>query len=336
MKTVCILGEGAWGTAVATLLAHNGFKVRLWCYDAAVAQTIKEKQVNDRYLPGIQLSKHIEAITDLSQATCGVRWIFEAIPIKYLRSVLEKAKPCFVPEQVWVVLSKGIEQDSLLLPTQILDDVFKTTVQKAIFAGPSFADEVARKQITAVSVAATDCTLAHELQVMLANDYFRPYFSTDIIGVQIGAALKNVITLGVGILDGAGYGDNPKAFFITRGLKEMAHVSMLLGGKEETIYGLAGVGDLVLTSLGKLSRNLEVGRRLGNGEALDTIIQKTGYIPEGINTVIAVNQLMQKKGTMLPLCHGIYAIIQGKQKVQQLFEQLLREPLDECTIKNRQ
>lgn len=332
-KTICILGEGAWGTAVATLLAHNGFTVRLWCYDATVAQTIKTKRINEQFLPGVRLSEQIQPVTDLKEATCDVHWIFEAIPIKYLRSVLQQAQPCFTQAQVWVVLSKGIEQDSLLLPTQMIDDVFKQPVKKAVFAGPSFAHEVARKEITAVCVAATDCTLARELQAMLANEYFRPYFTTDIIGIQVGAAIKNVITLGVGILDGAGYGDNSKSFFITRGLQEMGQISALLGGQKETMYGLAGIGDLVLTSLGKLSRNLEVGKRLGRGEKLQTIIQETGYTPEGINTVIAINQLMQKHKKTFPLCYGIHAVIQGKQKVEKLFEELLREPLfDECNL----
>jgi glycerol-3-phosphate dehydrogenase (NAD(P)+) len=324
-KDVCILGEGAFGTAIAMLLAHNGYTVRLWCYDAAVAQVIKEKHVNERYFPGVTLSSRIEPTTNINQALTDVRWVFEAIPVKYLRSVLIQVKPYFQHNQVWVILSKGIEQDSLLLPSQIVDNVFTVPIQKAVVTGPSFAHEVAQKQITAVALSSTDHVIAHELHTVLANDYFHLYITPDIIGVQIGAALKNVIALGIGMLDGAQYGDNPKAFFFTKGLQEIAHISVMLGGHQETIYGLAGVGDLVLTSLGKSSRNLEIGRRLGKGEKLETIIQKIGSIPEGINTVVAFYQLLQKYSIQAPLCQGIYELIFGTQTIETVLKQLFNK-----------
>lgn len=331
MKTVCMIGEGAWGTAVSTLLAQNGYTVKLWCHDPQVADTIKRTRVNERYLPGIELDEKIQAITDLKRATCDVEWIFEAIPVKFLRSVLEEAKDCFSKNQTWVALSKGIEQDTLLLPTQMIDEVFGTEVKKAVFAGPSFAQEVATKQITAVSVAAIDCEIGLQLQRMLANNYFRPYITTDLIGVQVGAALKNVITIGIGLLDGARYNDNAKAFFLTRGLTEMVQCAVAMGGKQETIYGLAGVGDLVLTSMGKLSRNLQVGRRLGAGQTLDDILQETGYIPEGINTVTSVLQLARRLKLTLPICTGINEVIFKGESIEAMLEELMQRPLEwEC------
>jgi glycerol-3-phosphate dehydrogenase (NAD(P)+) len=323
MKKVCVLGDGAWGTAVATLLAHNGYQVALWCHDPVNAQAIARTRVNERYLPGQILSERIIPTTSLEDAVCDTRWVFEAVPVQYLRSVILDAAPCFRPDQVWVVLSKGIEQDTLLLPTQIIDDVFGDTHKKAVFAGPSFAADLAHQQVTAVSVAAADCELVRELQAMLENNYFKPFFNTDLIGVQVGGAVKNVITLGVGMLEGAGYKDNTKAFLVTRGLDEMAQITKVLGGKPETLYGLSGVGDLMLTALGKLSRNLAVGKRLGRGDALQTILDELGHVPEGINTVQSIKQLAQKHHLQLPICNAVYEIIFAGKKIDHLIAALM-------------
>lgn len=331
MKQVAILGEGAWGTAVATLLAHNGYHVTIWCYHAPVADQINREHRNERYVPDIVLDSSITATTDMSEAVCDVSWVFEAIPVKFLRSVLKQAVHCFDPDQTWVVLSKGIEKDTLLFPTQILQELFGGSVKKAILAGPSFAVDVAKKQITAVTVAADNCAYAKQLQQMLANDYFRPYISTDMMGMQAGAALKNVITLGIGMLDGAGYTDNAKAFLLTRGLHEMVQLAEKVGGKQETVYGLSGVGDLVLTSMGSLSRNLEVGKRLGKGESLASILEHTGYIPEGINTVQSAYQLIQREHIDLPICRGIYEIIFTGTPLDRVLKALMEKPLSwEC------
>ncbi len=327
-QTVAMLGSGAWGTAVATVLAKNGHVVKLWCHSHAVSEEINNHRSNEKYLPGIKLHENIQAVTDLDEATCGVKWVFEAIPVKFLREMLEKAQSCFDSDQVWVVLSKGIEQDTLLLPTQIIDDVFGSDTHKAVFAGPSFADDVAREQLTGVSVAATHCDLGFELQALLQNDYFRPYIATDMIGVQVGAALKNVITLGVGLLDGAGYTDNTKAFFITHGLHEMVLCAQALGGERNTLYGFSGVGDLVLTSMGSLSRNLMVGKKLGAGDELQAILDATGAIPEGVNTIKSVYQLMRKHDLNLPICQGIYEVVFENKKLEVMLKQLMAEPLD--------
>ncbi len=333
MKKVCMLGEGAWGTAVSTLLANNGYAVNLWCHDPEVAQEIQTERCNERYLPNVTLAESIKPTTSHKEALANVQWVFQAIPVKYLREVLQSAKPYVTPEQVWVVLSKGIEKDSLLLPTQMIDDVFDVEVKKAVFAGPSFAHEVATKRITAVAIAAIDCAIGLELQTLLANEYFRPYITTDIIGVQVGAALKNVITLGIGLLDGAGYADNTKALLITRGLHEMVQLIRSFGGRQETAYGLSGVGDLVLTSMGKLSRNLEVGKQLGAGKSLDTILHETGYIPEGINTVESVHQLAKRQQLELPICQGIYDVIFSDLSIDQMLKQFMAQPLEwECKV----
>ncbi|MDZ4154851.1 NAD(P)H-dependent glycerol-3-phosphate dehydrogenase [Methylicorpusculum sp.] len=330
---VCVLGEGAWGTAVATLLAENGYEVRLWCHDPAIAEEIRLQRTNARYLPEIVLDQKIKPTTDLREAICGARWVFEAIPVHHLRELLQKTIICFSPEQVWVILSKGIEQQTLMVPSQILDDVFGYTVQKAVFSGPSFAYDLSRRQPTAVTLAAIDCAVGLELQVVLANSYFRPYISRDFLGVQLGGALKNIFALGVGILDGAGFGDNVKAFILTRGLREMELITVALGGTKETIYGLSGVGDLVMSAMGGHGRNLLVGRRLGKGYLLADILQTTGYIPEGINTVQSVHQLLQKKNLQAPICTGIYHVIFENKPVEHFLQELMAQPLEqECGI----
>jgi len=327
MKHVCMIGEGAWGTAMSTVLAANGHKVRLWCHDAQVCADMSKTRCAAG-LPDVTLSDLIHPTIDLEAAVCDADWIFEAIPVKFLRGTLEKIKPFFKGNQRWVVLSKGIEQETLLLPGQILEDVFGVEIKMAVVAGPSYAKDVAMQRITAVSLASSDAMIAREVQELLANDYFRPYITSDVIGVQAGTALKNVIALGVGMLRGAGYGDNTQAFLFTRGLHELRMLVRQLGGNEETVFGLAGVGDLVLTAMGSLSRNAEVGIRLGEGQTLEQILQETGYTPEGINTVQSVHQMMERGGMELPICRGIYDVVFNVLPIKDMLQRLMDMPLE--------
>lgn len=330
-RSIAIIGEGSWGTAVATLLAHNGYTVKLWCHDPEVKKSIETTRINTRYAPDITLDKKIIPLTDLQEVVADCSWIFEAIPVTYLRSILLQCKPFVSSDQTWVVLSKGIEQKTLLLPTQIIDDVFSISVHKAAVMGPSFAYDLLRKESTAVAVAAETCEIGVPLQQLLANDYFRPYLSLDLIGVQVGAALKNIIGLGLGLLEGAGCADNTRAFLVTRGLHELKQVCVALGGKAETVYGLSGVGDLVLSALGKHSKNVEVGRQLGKGTSLQEIIDKIGYTPEGINTIQSLHTLIKNKSLNLPVCQGIYQIVFEQKTIEEFLKKLINKPLEvEC------
>lgn len=331
MSKIAVLGEGAWGTAIALLLADNGHEVFLWCYHKEVAEGIAQTRCNDRYMPGVTLPKNIIPTNDLSVVFKDSDYIFEVIPVKYLRTVLEQAKQYYRDDQTWVVLSKGIEQETLLFPTQIINDVFQADVHASVLAGPSFAKDIVEKKITAVTIAADTCKQGEALQQLVATPYFRPYITTDVMGVQAGAAFKNVLTLAIGILDGARYTDNSKAFIFTRGLHEMAHLAVTLGGLKETIYGLSGVGDLMLSATGSLSRNLEVGKKLGYGQDLETILKETGYIPEGINTVQSMHELICKKDLQLPICNGVYAVIFQKKSVHNFLDSIMSLPLtQEC------
>lgn len=332
-KVVTVLGSGSWGTAFSTLLARNGYRVKLWCLEQEVAKEINQKHENSRYLPNIALDSKIEALTSLEEAIKGSEIIFEVIPVKFLRSVLAQAKPFVLQSQIWVILSKGIEQNSLLLPSSVLDDVFGFHEKKATLGGPNFAHDFALKTPTATTVASKDCDIALKLQEMLANNYFRPYVSLDLEGVQVGGAIKNAITLLIGIAKGSGCKDNTLAYLLTRGLGEMARIAQYYGGKVETIYGLSGLGDLLLTSMGLQSRNLKVGLMLGEGKSLDEVLSQTGIIPEGVNTLTSLNQLTSKVKLRLPICKGAYDIIFNKKSVDDFLSELMSQPLSEECLK---
>lgn len=327
MSTIAILGEGAWGTAVATLLAENKHTVLLWCHDKAVEETIKKKRYNDRYLPGIYLSELIIPVTNINEALQQSSWIFETTPVKFLRSVIMGIDSSCVQQKPWVILSKGIEKDTLLLPTQIVSELIGDCPQAVLF-GPSFAQELAQRQITVATIATDDAQLAMGLQKLLANSYFRPYLLRDTLGVQLGGALKNVLALVVGMLLGAGYGDNAKAFIVTRGFHEMVMVAVACGAHKETLYGLSGIGDLILTAFGKFSRNTMVGTKLGQGQQLDAIIQQTGVIPESINTLESLQQLIKKKNLNAPILSGIHDVVFKNLALQDFIQQLMKMPVE--------
>jgi glycerol-3-phosphate dehydrogenase (NAD(P)+) len=322
MKKICMIGSGAWGTAVATVLAHNGHEVIVWCHNEAVAQDINTKHKNSKYLPDVFLHKNISATTNLAPAMEQARWIFEATPMTYLRETLQNARKQYQKEQIFVMLSKGIDRQSALLPTQIVDEIFGPRTAKAVCVGPSFAQEVAAQKVTGVIVASDNQAVAGELQSLLANDYFYPEISSDMIGAQIGAAFKNVMALGVGLLEGAQYGDNAKALFITRALAEMVLIAKKMGGKEETLYGLSGLGDLILTTGSVQSRNLAIGKLVGAGQSLEEALKTTGLTAEGANTVQSLRLLTQKLKLELPLSSGIYAVLFEKKSVQDLVRRM--------------
>lgn len=318
-----MLGAGAWGTAMASLLAENGHSVYLWCYEQDVTKCISNTHINERYLPDIQLSPLISPTTDIEDVFNHAQIIFEAIPVSHIRKVFEYAKSYVKSNHRFVILSKGLEQATLMLPSQIITDVLGEPIQIAAVAGPSFAHDVALKYVTALTVASSDMTFVHDIQKLIQNDYCRTYSCQDPVGVQCGGAFKNVLALGIGILDGAHCADNTKAFIFTRGLAEMALCAHALGGKKETLYGLSGVGDLVLTSMGHLSRNAYLGQCLGQGKSIDVVTKELGTVPEGVNTVQAVYQLAQRYNLDLPVFAGIHAMIDGTMNVKNFLDSLV-------------
>lgn len=328
MKHITILGGGAWGTSIAKLLATNGHKVTLWCFEKEVVDSINNTHVNSRYLAGISLPETIQATHDIGQAVAESSLICEAIPVVFMRKVLANVKPHITSNHRWLVLSKGIEQESLLLPTQIITDILGEQTQVAVLSGPSFARDLAEQKITAVIIASSKKEYNDELQALFKNNFFRPYLSSDVIGVQVGGAFKNVMALGIGFLDGAGYADNSKAFVFTHGLQEMMQCAVVLGGKKESLCGLSGVGDLFLTAMGQSSRNLYLGTRLGQGIDINTIIAELGTTPESANTIISIHQLIQKYKLDLPILEGIYHITRGDQTIVEFFTKLFERPIE--------
>jgi glycerol-3-phosphate dehydrogenase (NAD(P)+) len=316
MKRVAVIGEGAWGSAIALLLANNGLQVDLWCHDPAVAKTIAEKRKNERYFPDFTFPDNIQPVTDFSSLQ-NVTYIFEAVPVRYMRSVFTHMKPYVTSEHVVIVMSKGMENDTLLFPLELINEVLNANNAQAVLAGPSFASDLAQKNVTGVSLAVRH-EVGKEIQALLNNDYFHAYITTDIPGVQAGAALKNVIALGMGIAEGAGFSDNTKALLMTKGLEEIASLAELLGGKRETIYGLSGVGDLFLSSMCSQGRNASLGREIGAGNRLADINTRTGVLPESANTLKSLYQLMSKRGLTMPLCEKIYRVVYESADVSSL------------------
>lgn len=314
---ITILGSGSWGTAVATLLAHNQHQVTLWTHEHDVVKTVNEQHVNMHYLPDVPLSNTIYATLDKKHALEDAEWVFEAIPVKYMRQVLEQFVPYYRPEQRWVTLSKGIEQDTLLLPTQILDDVFQSSVKSVVLAGPSFAKDVIDQQLTAVSIASEDDALMDDLQALITTKYFLLFPTQDVVGVQFCAALKNVITLGIGMLDGLNCMDNTKAFFFVKSLQEMRELVLASGGQESTVDEFAGIGDLVLTAFGLHSKNLAAGKAFVAESKM-----KNRMVPESLNTVVSVHQFLEKNNLHLPLFKSLYAVVSGDQEPSYLLQQL--------------
>ncbi len=310
IKRVAVLGAGAWGTAISTVLADNGIKVSLWCYEQDVARDIATLHMNKKYLPDVLLSERITATEDLHQALVDADWVFEAIPVKYLRELFIKVKqtdPSVFTTKKWVFFSKGIEQQSLLLPSRIAEVVAGKSISYVAVGGPNFASELVKRAFTATDVASNNVELARQCAQLLANDYLKANISNDPIGVEIGGAIKNVLAITVGIAHGAGYMYvNTRAFLITQGLAETVMLTQHLGGKRETAYGLSGLGDIVLSCSSDQSKNFRFGFMVGKGYSRDEIAKHFPILPEGVNTLEALQELLIRDKLNLPLCQGTY------------------------------
>lgn len=323
MKKIAMLGAGAWGTSISHLLADNGYHVGLWSCERDVVDEITQTRFNTKYLPNVHLADRIVATNNLSEALHNAEFVFEATPVKYLRTVCEQVKRD-VPDAVylpWVILSKGIEQHTHMLPSQILHDVFGK-LEHVVVGGPNFAQEVAAKAFTTTTVASHNQILAHNVAVLLHNRYFKTFLSNDDIGVQLAGAFKNVIALAAGIAAGAGYKENARAYIVTQGLHEMAALTQYLGGKMETMYGLSGLGDLFLTAASDLSKNVTAGKKLGSGVSLDQLEQYLSVLPEGINTVQSIHEMITKHHLVLPLSRGTYDFIFQGEPIQTVLEDI--------------
>jgi glycerol-3-phosphate dehydrogenase (NAD(P)+) len=315
MSRVSVVGGGSWGTALANLLADNGHQVRLWVRDPALARTLERERRNPIYLPGIWVSDQVVPGSDLAAAVADAEVLVSAVPSHATREVARRAAASLDPEALVVSTSKGIENDTLARMTEVLAEVLPagTGDRVAVLSGPSFAIEVARGYPTAVTAAAADLAVAERTRDLFANPRFRVYTSTDVVGVELGGAVKNIVAIAAGICDGLRYGHNARAALITRGIAEIARLGVALGGEPMTFMGLAGLGDLILTCTTDLSRNRTVGLRLGAGETLEEIQSDMRMVAEGVRTTRSVRDLSRRHDVEMPITEEVHSMLyEGK------------------------
>ncbi len=329
MATVAVIGAGGWGTTLANLLAKKGGAVRLWALEPEVAAAVNERRENAAFLPGVRLSERVEATTSLTDAVAGADVVVSVSPAQHVREVMARAAAAMRPDALVVSASKGIEKDSLCTMAGVLRAVLPPGARdRAVFlSGPSFAREVAAERPTAVTAASYAPEAARKAQELFQTAYFRVYTSTDVEGVELGGALKNVIAVAAGMSSGLGLGHNALVALITRGLAEISRLGIKLGANPLTFAGLAGMGDLILTCTGELSRNRSVGFALGQGRTLDEILAGMTMVAEGVDTTRAAYQLARRERIEMPIVDVVHAVLFGGLHPREAVESLmLREP----------
>jgi glycerol-3-phosphate dehydrogenase (NAD(P)+) len=328
MDKISVIGSGSWGTTLANHLAGKGFNVKLWSFEKDLVDEIKRTGINSTYLPGIPLSRNIDVTDDLSYAVKDARYILSVVPTQFTRSVFSNAINFLSEDAMIVSASKGIEHGSLLTVSSILENL--TGRKVSVLSGPSFAEEVIKKLPTAVTIASPDNKVAMLLQDLFNTENFRIYTNTDVLGVELGGALKNVMAIASGISDGLGLGTSTRAALITRGLAEMTRLGIAMGAREKTFGGLSGIGDLVLTCTGTLSRNYTVGFKLGRGETLDNILSSMKMVAEGVATSESAFGLAKKHNVEMPIVNQIYLVIKENKKPSDAVRELMqRSPKSE-------
>ena len=329
MMNIGVVGAGSWGTTLANLLAKKGLDVILWVYEADLAERMAETRVNDLYLPGVELDQRLVVTSDLNLAAGNRLLLLLVCPSQVMRRVVEQCRPVLHPDGLLVSAGKGIENESLLTMSEVLAEVLgqEITDRSAFLSGPSFAREVAEEQPTAVAVAAENKGVADTVQRLFSTEYFRVYTNADVMGVELGGALKNVIALAAGVSDGLGFGYNTRAALITRGLAEIARLGETKGALPATFAGLAGMGDLVLTCTGDLSRNRKVGMELGQGRKLNEILGAMHMVAEGVKTTLSAYQLARKLGVEVPIIEQMYQILYADKSPRQAVTDLMQRVL---------
>ncbi|WP_428561927.1 MAG: NAD(P)H-dependent glycerol-3-phosphate dehydrogenase [Solidesulfovibrio sp. DCME] len=307
---IAVIGGGSWGTTLADLLAKKGNETRLWVREQAVMHEMRTTRMNSWYLPDRRLAEALEVSTDPAAVAEGARHFLFAVPCQFIRSAYQRFFKYLPKNPVIICASKGIELDSLMTMSQVCEDALASLKPRfAMLSGPTFAYEVIREMPTAVTLGCKDKKAGKEVQEALSTPYFRIYTSSDVRGVELGGAIKNIIAIAAGVADGLGFGANARAALITRGLHEMSRLGKAMGGDRQTFMGLSGMGDLVLTCTGDLSRNRQVGLRLAKGQKLLDILAEMKMVAEGVKTTEAVHALREKIGVEMPLTEQVYAIL---------------------------
>ncbi|MBI3684759.1 MAG: NAD(P)-dependent glycerol-3-phosphate dehydrogenase [Acidobacteria bacterium] len=329
MNRLAIIGGGSWGTALSVVLAPRFPFVRLWVYEKDLAARMATSRENDLFLPGISLPDNVMPVADLQQALEAAETVITVIPSHHVRAVAGRMLPWLTPEMAIVSATKGIENGTLLRMSQVLGEVIspKFPPRIAVLSGPTFAREVAGGEPAAIAIASEDAELASAIQAAFSGPTFRLYTNGDPIGVEVGAALKNIIAIAAGICQGLGLGSNPKAALITRGLAEITRLAMAMGGAPKTLAGLAGLGDLVLTCTGELSRNRKVGLELASGKSLSEVLGSMRMVAEGVQTTFAAVALARKFQVNLPITEQMEAILSGRRSPREALRELMERSL---------
>ena len=326
-----VLGDGAWGTALALVLHANGNDVCLWGPFAENIELVRVKRENVKFLPGVPVPEGLRLESDIAKAVAGAKIVVLASPSQYMRATLERFKPHFDRQgQILVNIAKGIENDSLKRMSELCKEVLGDS-KYVCLSGPSHAEEVSRKIPTAIVAASNDADVAKFVQGSFMNRSLRVYTSPDVCGVELGGSIKNVLAIAAGIIDGMGLGDNTKAALMTRGVAEMARLGIALGGRRETFSGLSGLGDLIVTCISRHSRNRHVGEDLGKGKSIDEIIASMGMVvAEGVKTAKSLRELSTRLKVETPIAEAVYSVIyEGKNPSIALDELMTRKAKDE-------
>ncbi|MRR57675.1 MAG: NAD(P)-dependent glycerol-3-phosphate dehydrogenase [Deltaproteobacteria bacterium] len=328
MSNIGVVGAGSWGTTLADMLAKKGHEVTLWAYEADLVQEMATTRINAAFLPGITLSSRLRFTNSLQEAAAGKEIILFVAPTQVFRGVISGVLPFIAEGTLLVNAAKGIELGSLMTISQISAELLPPGhyANFSVLSGPSFAREVALEMPTAVVAASLDASVARRVQESFSTPRFRVYTNSDMVGVELGGSIKNVIAIAAGISDGMGLGHNPRAALITRGLAEIARLGLAVGGQSATFAGLAGMGDLVLTCTGDLSRNRTVGMQLGEGRKLAEILAGMHMVAEGVKTTESAYHLAQKLGVEMPITEQVYQVLyQDKSPHQALLDLMTRE-----------
>ncbi len=329
MKQLAVIGAGSWGTALAIALASRFDTVRIWTRSQEYAGQLTRDRENARYLPGFHLAANAEISSDLKSVASGAEIILLVVPSAHLRATLEALRPHISAASSFVSATKGIEEQSLRRMSEVIADALRLEDREriAVLSGPTFAREIASGEPAAVVIASERGTLATRIQQSFATTALRFYTSTDVIGVELGGALKNVIAIGAGVCNGLGLGSNSVAALVTRGLAEITRLAVELGGLPRTLSGLAGLGDLVLTATGDLSRNRFVGVELGRGRKLEEILAGMSMVAEGVGTCRAAYQLAARHGVDLPIVSKMYEVLYEQKAPRAAIRELMERPL---------
>lgn len=329
MKRIAIIGAGSWGTALALVAARAGNEVCLWAHSQEVAEGLQRERENKIYLPGFKLHGSILPTNDLAEALAHAEIVLTVVPSHVCREVYGQMLPHLEPQMIFVNATKGIETETQMRMEEVVYDVLnhKFEPRYVVLSGPSFAQEVAKDEPCAVVAASHSMDWAAEAQQAFSSGRFRVYTNNDVAGVEIAGAIKNVMAIATGAVNGLGLGYNSQAALVTRGLAEMTRLAVKLGGRAETLAGLAGMGDLVLTCFGSLSRNRRVGFELGRGRMLQEIISEMREVAEGVKTAKAANDLSRKLGVEMPITAGVYQMLYEGKTPHELEVELMERPL---------